>query len=319
MASLGSIAGSGVSNAQFSTAGFARQRVSFKASSSASALRTGGEERIIRDSRPLEFDRRTLLSSVLLMPLLGNVSVATASPIKKGAKVFVAGATGNTGQRVVRQLSEQGFTVLAGTRDNKKAEKLFGDDNSIQLVNFNLFDTESIAKAISGADAVVSALGYSGFNPGGFKDVDLTGNVNLIEAAKRAGVSKFVLLTSLLTNAKAAGQGDNPNYKFLNLFGGVLDNKLEAEKALRASGLEWTIVRPGGLSNETPENIGNIYVSKEDTLFGRDEDPGRSISRDSVASVMVEALQQSAAEGKVVEIVAGKNLPKLSKDKWFKI
>lgn len=78
----------------------------------------------------------------------------------------------------------------------------------------------SIAKAIGGADAVVSALGYSGFNPKGFKDVDLTGNENLIEGAKKAGVSKFVLLTSLLTNAKASGQADNPNYKFLNLFGG---------------------------------------------------------------------------------------------------
>ena len=47
---------------------------------------------------------------------------------------------------------------------------------------------------------------------------------------------RFVLLTSLLTNAKAIGQQDNNNYKFLNAFGGVLDNKLEAEKQLRASG-----------------------------------------------------------------------------------
>lgn len=60
-------------------------------------------------------------------------------------QVFVAGATGNTGQRVVRQLSQQGFVVLAGTRDNKKAEKLFGSDDSIQLVNFNLFDSECVA------------------------------------------------------------------------------------------------------------------------------------------------------------------------------
>ena len=78
----------------------------------------------------------------------------------------------------------------------------------------------SIAKAIGKADAVVSALGYSGFNPRGYKDVDLTGTVNLVEGAKMAGVKKFVLLTSLLTNAKAVGQADNPNYKFLNLFGG---------------------------------------------------------------------------------------------------
>ena len=50
--------------------------------------------------------------------------------------------------------------------------------------------------------------------------MDLTGNANLVEGAEKSGVRKFVLLTSLLTNAKAVGQSDNPNYKFLNLFGG---------------------------------------------------------------------------------------------------
>lgn len=258
-----------------------------------------------------------MLSSMLLAPLLLNTDMAEASIIKKGMVVFVAGATGKTGQRIVRQLSQQGFTVLAATRDNKKAKKLFGNDSNIQLVNYDLFDSESIAKAMRGADAVVSALGYSGFNLGEYKKVDLTGNGNLIEAAQKAGILKFVLLTSLLTNGRAVGQEDNGNFKFLNLFGGVLDNKHEAEKLLRGSGLEWTIVRPGGLSNDTPEQIGNIYFSKEDTLFGLDGDPGREISRDSVAAVMVEALQQDAAKNKVVEIVAGKNLPKISKEKWF--
>lgn len=55
---------------------------------------------------------------------------------------------------------------------------------------------------------------------GKYKEVDLTGTVNLIEGAKKAGMKKFVLLTSLLTNAKAIGQENNPNYKFLNAFGG---------------------------------------------------------------------------------------------------
>lgn len=60
-----------------------------------------------------------------------------------GAQVFVAGATGNTGRRVVQQLSQQGFTVLAGTRDEKKAQSLgFSQDKNIQTVKFNLFDPE---------------------------------------------------------------------------------------------------------------------------------------------------------------------------------
>lgn len=52
---------------------------------------------------------------------------------------------------------------------------------------------------------------------GQYKQVDAVGTVNLIEAAKKTGVKKFVLLTSLLTNAKAIGQSDNPSYKFLNV------------------------------------------------------------------------------------------------------
>jgi nucleoside-diphosphate-sugar epimerase len=66
--------------------------------------------------------------------------------------------------------------------------------------------------------------------------VSLQGTKNLVDAAKAAGVTKFVLLSSLLTNAPAVGQADNPNYKFLNIFGGVLDHKLVAEKYLKASG-----------------------------------------------------------------------------------
>ena len=67
---------------------------------------------------------------------------------------------------------------------------------------------------------------------------------NLVDAAKASGVTKFVLLSSLLTNARAVGQESNPNYKFLNLLGGVLDHKLAGEKYLRASGGDG--IRGGG-------------------------------------------------------------------------
>jgi hypothetical protein len=53
----------------------------------------------------------------------------------------------------------------------------------------------------------------------------MQGTIKLVDAAKARGVSTFVLLSSLLTNAAAVGQKDNPNYKFLNLLGGVLDHK----------------------------------------------------------------------------------------------
>ena len=55
----------------------------------------------------------------------------------------------------------------------------------------------------------------------------MQGTLHLVDAAKRAGVKKFVLMSSLLTNGRDAGQGTNPNFVVLNLFGGVLDQKLK--------------------------------------------------------------------------------------------
>jgi len=61
---------------------------------------------------------------------------------------------------------------------------------------------------MQGVDAVIITTGYSGslLKPGGFKQIDQEGNINVINAAKAAGVSKVVLMTSLLTNARAVGQ-----------------------------------------------------------------------------------------------------------------
>ena len=55
----------------------------------------------------------------------------------------------------------------------------------------------------------------------------MQGTLHLVDAAKKAGVKKFVLMSSLLTNGREAGQGTNPNFIVLNLFGGVLDQKLK--------------------------------------------------------------------------------------------
>lgn len=75
--------------------------------------------------------------------------------------------------------------------------------------------------------------------------------------------------------------------------------------------------RPGGLSSAPPEEIGNLIVGQEDTLFGEEGSPGRQISRDTVASVLIEALLQPAASKRVFEIVANPTAPVLPPEKWF--
>lgn len=190
-----------------------------------------------------------------------------------------------------------------------------------ELVQLDVLDPGSIEEAMAGVTAVVCATGFTpslNFKKDNPAQVDHKGTDNLVAAATANGaVKKFVLVTSLLTNAKAVGQANNDNYKFLNALGGVLDEKLAAELNLRGSGLDYTIVRPGGLSNEPPEAVGNLIVRGEDTTFGLDTDPGREISRDTVAAVCVEALFSEAASKRVVEIVSSPSAPVLPSDKWF--
>lgn len=238
-------------------------------------------------------------------------------------RVFVAGSTGQSGQRIVRQLHDRGIHVRAGARNVKKATNMLSSTTAggakVEVVEADVtWEVERLRQAIGEVDAVVCA---TGFRPspdlnGVFK-VENLGTKNLVDASKAAGACKFVLISSLLTNAQAVGQKDNPNYKFLNYFGGVLDQKKAAEDYLRASGLNYTIVRAGGLTND-PSYASGLYVSPEDTLFGLEQEPGREICRDLVASICIEALFQDKATNKVVEVVAtgGTDPPR---QKWFDV
>eukprot|EP00199_Chlamydomonas_sp_CCMP681_P002550 CAMPEP_0119104740 /NCGR_PEP_ID=MMETSP1180-20130426/2876_1 /TAXON_ID=3052 ORGANISM="Chlamydomonas cf sp, Strain CCMP681" /NCGR_SAMPLE_ID=MMETSP1180 /ASSEMBLY_ACC=CAM_ASM_000741 /LENGTH=320 /DNA_ID=CAMNT_0007089573 /DNA_START=39 /DNA_END=1001 /DNA_ORIENTATION=- len=274
----------------------------------------------VQQTTSVHVERREVLGLGLGLFLFSLVPPALATDDQRISTVFVAGSSGNTGRRIVQQLRAQGYAVRAGVRDLAKARKqaLYAGDEGVVLVSGDvLLKPGPLQEAIGGAQAVICATGYTGFNPGGFAQVDEVGSKNLVDAAKAKGVVKFVFVSSLLTNARANGQAENPNYKFLNLFGGVLDHKLVAEQYLRASGLNYTIVRPGGLSEEPPSVVGNLIARPEDTLFGLDTDPGRQVSRDTVAAVCVAALSQSSADNEVVEIVASPSAPEVDPSQWF--
>ncbi|KAF9590060.1 hypothetical protein IFM89_030372 [Coptis chinensis] len=232
-------------------------------------------------------------------------------------KIFVAGATGATGKRVVEQLLAKGFAVKAGVRDIGKAKNTFSDNPSLQFVKADVTEgSTKLAEAIGNdSEAVICATGFRlfyGLNTTmeGVKFnqivvavaarfgwiVDNLGTVNLVDACQKTGVNKFILVSSILVNGAAMGQLLNPAYIFLNVFGLTLIAKLQAEKYIRKSGINYTIIRPGGLKNDPPS--GNIIMEPEDTLSGG------AISRDQVAEVAVEALDLTESSYKVVEIVA---------------
>lgn len=104
--------------------------------------------------------------------------------------------------------------------------------------------------------------GTNDVNLGNFVlQVDYYGTVNLVDACRKVGVSRFILVSSILVNGAAMGQLLNPAYIVLNAFGLVLVAKLQAEQYIRKSGINFTIIRPGGLKNDPPS--GNIVMEPE--------------------------------------------------------
>jgi uncharacterized protein YbjT (DUF2867 family) len=253
------------------------------------------------NDRKLNRRELALLSTTLLLQIsTKDVDVAHARD-RSNATVLVIGATGQTGKLVVKKLSERsGVNVIAGCRSLEKAKKMNLDQNGVELLGqVDVTDTvENLALAMDGVDVLVIATGFVPGNP--FKmnaaahEVDNLGVVNAVNAAKRAkSVKKIVLISSILTNGREAGFADSPGFKITNAFGQVLDEKLVGERYLRNSGIDWVIVRPAGLKNETS---GKLIIGAEDAMSSGE------INRALVAEVMAEAATNVDAKNKVYEI-----------------
>ncbi|HAX88936.1 MAG TPA: epimerase [Cyanobacteria bacterium UBA11370] len=201
-------------------------------------------------------------------------------------KAFVAGATGQTGRRIVKELVKRNIPVRALVRNLETGKELLPPE--AELVVGDVLNPNSLDSAIGDSTVLLCATGASpSFDPTGPYTVDYEGTKNLVDIAKAKGIEQFVLVSSLCVS-----QLFHP----LNLFWLILVWKKQAEDYLQKSGLTYTIVRPGGLKNE--DNPDPVVMSSADTLFDG------SIPRTKVAQVCVEALLQSEAHNKIVEVVA---------------
>jgi len=201
-------------------------------------------------------------------------------------KVLVAGATGQTGRRIVQELVQRDIPVRAMVRDLDVARTILPPQ--AELVLGDVLKPDSLSSALTDCTVLLCATGAKpGFDPTAPYKVDYEGTKNLVDAARAKEIEHFVLVTSLCVS-----QFFHP----LNLFFLILVWKKQAEAYLQQSGLTYTIVRPGGLKNE--DNTDTVVMSAADSLFEG------SIPRAKVAQVCVEALFKPAARNKIVEIVA---------------
>jgi uncharacterized protein YbjT (DUF2867 family) len=119
--------------------------------------------------------------------------------------------------------------------------------------------------------------------------MDYGGAVKLIAAAKQAGVGRYLIVSSMGANPDAPGD---------DTFSVYLRAKGRADDAVRASGLDWTVVRPGSLTNES--GTGRVRLGESM--------PRGQVARDDVAAVMVAVLDSPNTSGKTVDLIGGDTL-----------
>lgn len=199
-------------------------------------------------------------------------------------KVLVAGANGQVGQHIVRLLAERDHRVQAMVRDQDQAQRLreLGGEPVVA-------DLEGdVSHTVEGSDAVIfSAGGGPGSGAEKKETVDYGGASKLIQAAIEHGVNRYLMVSTV-----GAQDPENANEKMQP----YLRAKARADEELNHSGLDYTIVRPGPLTEE--QGTGRIDASTE---LGR----RKEIPREDVARTIVVALEQHSTVGKTFEVFAG--------------
>ncbi len=182
-------------------------------------------------------------------------------------------------QRLLRLLTERGDRARGLIRNPDHAADL--EALGAEPVLCDLEAEDDLAPFVSGADAVVFAAGAGpGSGPERKRTMDLGGALKLM----RAGVNRYVIVSSIgAANPERSSEQMRP----------YIEAKAEADRALMESGLDWTVVRPGRLTDEP--GTGRVSV---DGGYG-------SIPRDDVAATLLAVLDTSSAVGKAFDLVAG--------------
>ena len=203
--------------------------------------------------------------------------------------VAVAGGHGQIGLRLLRLLRDDGHRGRGLIRSGEQSDDLRSAGADPVVIDLESASAAEVEAAIEGADAVVFAAGAGpGSGDERKRTLDYGGAVKLIEAAQARGVRRYVIVSSMgAADPEAAGASGT--------FGVYLQAKHDADEALRASGLDFTIVRPGKLTDDP--GTGRVRA-------GTKLDQGE-VPRDDVAAVLLEVLGTESTVGRDFDLVAG--------------
>jgi uncharacterized protein YbjT (DUF2867 family) len=202
-------------------------------------------------------------------------------------RAAIAGGHGQIALRLARILSQHGDEILALIRNPDHADDVRQAGAEPAVVDLEHASEDDVVQAIAGSDAVVFAAGAGpGSGPERKETMDYGGAVKLVAAAKQAGVGRYVIVSSM---------GADPDVVGDDTFSVYLRAKGRADDAVRASGLDATVVRPGRLTN----NGGTGRVNLGESV------PRGQVTRDDVAAVLAAVLDSPSTIGRTLDLIGG--------------
>ncbi|MGW0809269.1 SDR family oxidoreductase [Nonomuraea sp. NPDC002799] len=201
-------------------------------------------------------------------------------------RIIIAGGHGKIGLRLAERLASGAVGLV---RNPAHVADVEATGAEAVVCDLERASVEDVAGIVEGADAVVFTAGAGPGSGAARKDtVDRAASVLLADAAERVGVGRFVQISSM-------GAGKAPKPGGDEVWAAYIKAKTEAEDDLRARDLDWTILRPGRLTDDPGTGL---------VLLAPEVPPG-SIPRDDVAAVIVALLANPGTARRTLELVSG--------------
>ena len=194
--------------------------------------------------------------------------------------ILIAGATGYLGSHIVKELQDKQINFKVIARDGGKLTKMGLSNN--QIITAEVTNPKTLTGQLKGMDVLISTVGITRQKDGlTYMDVDYQANMNLLEEAKRSGIKKFIYISAI--------HGDQMRHLK------IMAAKEKFVDALKASGLDYAIIRPNGFFSDMKDFLemakkGKVY------LFGNGEFKLNPIHGADLAKVVVAAVESSVKE-----------------------
>ena len=202
-------------------------------------------------------------------------------------QIAIAGGHGKIALKLTRLLSDRGVQARSLIRDPGHADEVTATGGEPVIVDLEQSSDDEIDVALTGCDAIVFAAGAGpGSGPERKESVDYAGAVRLIDAARRTDISRYVMISAAGADPEAVGE---------EVFAVYLRAKGRADRELASSGLDFTIVRPVGLTDES----GTGLVTTDEQLLAA------TVPREDVASTVAEVLERDSTIGATFRLSTG--------------